>query len=1356
MAGREKKPLNSKHLGVRKESDKVVKVTEAAKEEDVSNKTRDSKQVQKDVNQGKKCILKKRSTGGIKSRKSLESTEVTVKDGASSAVDCATGGKPARSSQNPKLRNTNKLNKTAVSQSGTNLANELLCHSTDTKRSQSPRLCKTNKVSKAGKQVSRTLEETTVSDDSNLNTQNTKAHSPKLRRFAAQNKVGTGSPDIRNGTKGRNTPYVTRSDSPARVLRNGKKRKLKDPSLLEGLDVGYPKRRRLLSITRDGSGSDLGGKSETCLDDQSSIAGSDSSVCDFPRLENGKGNWDSDCDSRVPVDDTKNEERSASDAFSLPNSENQSHASHDSCLGKSISNKIAELIHRNKLTESAGKELVPRGEEKLVFTKPSESDESSLEKCIENEKNLMDTNFNLCEPESLCSEKTNCKSIEHELSRDFSNQNISSGSEVSETKETLEHVLPTPRKVTMQDNAEVKELGHKNGQNLSVDIAVCHAREKSVKKVRDMKAMKSKKFFQQCPSSSGVFYVVQNPINIPSQKEGVRSVLTASSGEHQSSLTCTATELANMGAAIVNSSVDEKQSSDIENVASVEDDISSVSVRDDVVKDTLNMCAGLELEKESACVLSQTLTYEADVSSVNDPDTDITTAGKEDCVFNSNVDGKGCNNIDSETEYNNKIDLGSNDDGSTGILDRKVDCESDIIKTDSKNSNKITSVDCENTVKTDSKNSNKITSVDCENTVTHNVVTDTYDSNRIVIDKNDPVSKGNGAAGCIETVCKDDCVMDTSIKKDCKETVCDVDMKIDYNESVDPSSGTNFKEMSYSVGDSSECSNVTNKPQKPNFLEIPEGTNNVKAALETLIHNDCESGASEAGKNVRRSTRSSVGKVRAAMLHCMTTGRVKSSKPDLQEKSQEGVKDEAELFTVCLAESGNTMVHEDVTFSARKTSELKDKQNDVEDKNAKVKELEKKADPVFAEADRSDKAGELLLHHSTTSVTAQGVPSKQYLFHDHDVHMKEEAEVLSEEMGTSMCVDGVVGGKKDDTSETLLNVKTFQESVVELEKTDEKEIISDQDKKKTISQPKTDTSDITDCIDLGTEEVVHNKDSFDEGPAKKEASKVTHNSESYTKLKIETDNKLPLQRKFMSNIVTQIKRDKEGKEEDDDKKDEMNNLEGGLIHKLQSGIEPTMFYAKENVKDVVFHDSGLKSSDIVVKDIKMPENQYDCKEQQESISAKEEYPSVTSGCSIDGGQAKDSRKHVNEEIIHKEVTVEHCHKVSEDGAVGIMSHVEQFEVGDSLQKASSSIDDVGTTSLDGEENDSKVSDSKSKFMEDEVSPEEQAIKESVLSALGLQPLRVTQVLYVLALTDVFSQWTDVHFVYIDYFTAFRM
>jgi hypothetical protein len=1312
MAGREKKTLSNKQLGVRKESDKVVKVTEAAKEDDISNKTRDSKQVQKDVNQGKKYVLKKRSTGGMKSRKSVESTEVTVKDGASSAVDSATGGKSARSSQNPKLRQTNKFHKTVISQSGTNLANEVLCHPSDAKRSQSPRLCKANKVSKAGKQGSRTVDETNLSDDSNLSTLTTKAQSPKLRRFAAQNKVGTGSPDVRNGTKGRNTPYITRSDSPARVLRNGKRRKLKDPSLLEGLDVGYPKRKRLLSITRDGSGSELVFKSEPCLDDQSSIAESDSSVCDFPRLENGKGNWDSDCDSKIPVDDTKNEECSAHDVISLPCSENQSQTSNDSCLGKSISNKIAELIHRNKLVESTGNELVPREEDKVLSTKPLESNESSLEKCIENEKNLMDTNFNLCGPESIHSEKTNSKSTEHKLSCDCSTHNISSANEVLETKERVEHILPAPGKVSVQDDADVKELGHKNGQNLSVDIALYHPREKSMRKFRDMKAMKGKKFFQECPSSSGVFYVVQNPLNISLPKEGARPVLTPSSGEHQTSLSCTDAELGNMGAVVVNSPVAEKQSSDFENTASAEGGVSGITLRD-AVKDTLNMCVGLELEKESTG-FSQTLTYEADVSCVkNDSVTDIISAGKEDFVHDNNVDGKGCNISDSEKECNNKVDFGTNDDGSAGILDKKVESESYIIKTDS-------------------KNSNKMISVDCEDTVTHDVVTDTCNSDRVVIDNNDPVSTGSSTVECMKTVSIGDCVKGVNIEKDGKETVCDADMKIDYNETVVPISETNFKEVSYSVCDRGECSSVANKPQKSNSLEMSEAANSIKAPLETMIHDDCESGASEGGKNVRRSTRSSVGKVRAAMLHCMTAGRVKSSKLDLQEKSQEDVKVAAESLAICLSENDGPVVTEDVTFSATKALELKGKQNDIEEKNVKAKELEKKADPVFVETSSSDKAEELLLYASTTVLTAQNDPSKQNLCHDRNIHMKEEVEDLSEGKGNFICGDGIVVGKEDTASGTLLGVKKFKDSV-ELGKTDEQEIISDHDKEKRISQPKTEISDVTDVTNLGSEEVIKNEGSFVVEPTGKEASKVTPNTESYSKLKDGTDNKLPGHGRLMSNTVMHMIKDQEGVEECDDKKDEMKNLDGGLIHKLQSGIDPTMFYDKENLKDVVSHDSDTRSSDVIIK------GQYDCIEQKLCVSTKEEFSSVTSECSNEVGQASDNSKHVTEDIIHKEVTVEQCDNISEDGAVGVVSHAKLFEVDESVHKASSSIDDVGTRCSDTEMDNSKVINSKSKFVEEEVSPEEQAIKESVLSALGLQPLRVTQVVFILVLAEVFGQ-----------------
>lgn len=52
----------------------------------------------------------------------------------------------------------------------------------------------------------------------------------------------------------RASPYTTRSDSPARILRNGKQRKLKDFALFEGLDLQNKRRKRLCS---DFSGSEL-------------------------------------------------------------------------------------------------------------------------------------------------------------------------------------------------------------------------------------------------------------------------------------------------------------------------------------------------------------------------------------------------------------------------------------------------------------------------------------------------------------------------------------------------------------------------------------------------------------------------------------------------------------------------------------------------------------------------------------------------------------------------------------------------------------------------------------------------------------------------------------------------------------------------------------------------------------------------------------------------------------------------------------------------------------------------------------------------------------------------------------------
>ncbi|GJQ64953.1 hypothetical protein Trydic_g7120 [Trypoxylus dichotomus] len=77
----------------------------------------------------------------------------------------------------------------------------------------------------------------------------------------------------------RSSPYTTRSDSPARILRNGKHRKLKDMNLLEGLDCGYRKRRRLCS---DYSGSEIsvsksGYESDSSFSDLASLHGAENS-----------------------------------------------------------------------------------------------------------------------------------------------------------------------------------------------------------------------------------------------------------------------------------------------------------------------------------------------------------------------------------------------------------------------------------------------------------------------------------------------------------------------------------------------------------------------------------------------------------------------------------------------------------------------------------------------------------------------------------------------------------------------------------------------------------------------------------------------------------------------------------------------------------------------------------------------------------------------------------------------------------------------------------------------------------------------------------------------------------------------
>ncbi|XP_057650990.1 uncharacterized protein LOC130890741 isoform X1 [Diorhabda carinulata] len=90
------------------------------------------------------------------------------------------------------------------------------------------------------------------------------------------------SPRAKRKTKQENSsrkssPYSTRSDSPARILRNGKQRKLK-LGLLEGLDLEIKKRRRFGSdLGSELSGSKLSGnESDSSYSDLSSLHGTES------------------------------------------------------------------------------------------------------------------------------------------------------------------------------------------------------------------------------------------------------------------------------------------------------------------------------------------------------------------------------------------------------------------------------------------------------------------------------------------------------------------------------------------------------------------------------------------------------------------------------------------------------------------------------------------------------------------------------------------------------------------------------------------------------------------------------------------------------------------------------------------------------------------------------------------------------------------------------------------------------------------------------------------------------------------------------------------------------------------------
>lgn len=106
------------------------------------------------------------------------------------------------------------------------------------------------------------------------------------RSISPRNKRGSKLRGSVEGITRRSSPYTTRSDTPTKILRNGKQRKMKHSNLLEGLDAETRKRKRQCS---DYSGSEIsknsGYDSDSSFSDLSSVQGSENADVDSIKKE---------------------------------------------------------------------------------------------------------------------------------------------------------------------------------------------------------------------------------------------------------------------------------------------------------------------------------------------------------------------------------------------------------------------------------------------------------------------------------------------------------------------------------------------------------------------------------------------------------------------------------------------------------------------------------------------------------------------------------------------------------------------------------------------------------------------------------------------------------------------------------------------------------------------------------------------------------------------------------------------------------------------------------------------------------------------------------------------------------------
>ncbi|PSN51701.1 hypothetical protein C0J52_12296 [Blattella germanica] len=1394
MAGREKKQLGNKQPQVRRETEKTTKGTEPQKQEDVNPKTKESKQKTKDGVNEKRPILT-RSTGGVRNKRILPCRDVSVK-GSEQKTKRKLQSLARRNSQNIKLSQTCKLNKADISE--TKLPEDASTSAYDLKLTQSPRLLRTNRITKPDVKTEETnLNEISSSIDA----------SPKIKsKVGRPRKLGTGTTDIRNGAKGRNMPYITRSDSPARVLRNGKRRKLKDPSLFEGLDLGFSKRRRLLSTTRDGSGSELGCKSEPILDDQSSIAGSDISFNDSPKVENGKGIWDSDFDSKTPVEDSKCE-TSSQEAHSSLCSTIKSETTTDSFLGKSISNRIAELINRNKFLESVQKDPVLNQEETCNIISPTTADsKESISKITANDKSLIDTNSNTFS-KGIPSKLTGVGTVEHNCPHN----SVKNAIVENRSLETKTKFPPTGTSIKKINSQDLKEFSsHKNGQN-PLPVIDTHFTEKSSKKIRTLKN-KQPRLFQALRSTSGTFYVVQNTI----VKEEIKPITPPCGGRRLSS-----------DLQVLNSEVKMEQPEDTDSTATLNINIDSLEKKTNTRVQPEEMAS--HNVEGTLHVLDRTIsTVNSDVkadttsntiednkkehvspgtSSVNEItildqiDSKLTSINSNcDNLIISNLKGDSHCNKDSdnkshcisESVSNNEVHMRRNSGDSTIDYEENLSCKlsDDDVQSNSSNTYdlvndcKYTTKDCEENVSdckegvsevskeksVDCSEDHKEESSNCKNELSNcevksadhkeelrecenesSVPKEVFTDQRELIGSKEELSNCEDELGDSMTELND-CAKDLgddSINLQCKpdsdfsvfdnlttdkiESISCPDFTVnevnEISNSTDTSnkiSNTNNKNCGmsksgttqlddnlYKIGESVDFNSMNQPHVSMPFSETSRLKTDKQVTPDEVIDSSCSS--------IRRSSRSSVNKTNAALINCLKSSR-KSVKSSALGKSRGMDEDGSVLQSPCVTEDDSTMDSSDITSI-----------ENVKNKDALPEEAVGVELAHFSSQDNPSEEGQetkTVVDIDMDEEQIEDVPPSRKT----DLTLKKvmEDDPVVQDIGT-----GTLSMSSNKTSSLESScVTAIDINSLESENASESHIFSNNE----LEGPVTDidncaASDVTDFTIVDSEKNIDIDDIALQGATMEEClnNEISNNEDGEIQT-AETN----ISEQLSETNVASVK--------------ESENNAYVLKRNVQNGIEPALFYSKGNAKDkeirtkFATNSVDCKSSEIVSTSenteiiIENEDLKTDCEENKsELVLLHDDKPEVIRDdiiCSDDVEMLDNVGDSFSPGVFQGDVDVNgQCELIPSltldyrDNEIAPEVRgleIEELRCEELCSTGGNIVENDIEENLKTSESTSNVADTQTTNMEENVTPEELAIKVSVLSALGLQPLQSSQ------------------------------